>query len=81
MSLLGGCVPSEGGAGVIGWHGVLRCRNLEHGSGTFGESDDEVDMYTDVLIGRIPVQTAAHINNYVGKVLEYETNPPVHLSR
>ncbi len=48
-----------------------------NGNGLFGELDDEVDMYPDIFVGRAPVNTSLEAETFVGKVLEYEKNPPL----
>jgi len=42
----------------------------------YGESSDEVDLYSDVFVGRAPVRTVTQAENFVNKVLTYEKNPP-----
>jgi len=42
----------------------------------FGEVDDNVDMYADVLVGRIPVSTPQEASIYLNKVIQYEKTPP-----
>ncbi|MFH1502281.1 MAG: C25 family cysteine peptidase [Candidatus Eisenbacteria bacterium] len=45
----------------------------EDGDGLWGEvDDDDVDMYSDVFVGRAPVTTVAGAASFVDKVLEYE---------
>jgi len=46
------------------------------GDGTFGEVEDEVDLYSDVLVGRVPVNTLSEVQTVVNKILTYEKNPP-----
>jgi hypothetical protein len=46
------------------------------GDGTYGETSDDVDMYSDVLVGRASVGSAAEAQDFVDKVLTYEKNPP-----
>lgn len=43
----------------------------------YGEPDDEVDMYPDVFVGRASVSSLQEAETFVGKVLEYEKNPPL----
>ena len=50
------------------------------GDGTYGETSDGVDMGWDVIVGRIPVQTAGQAANYINKLRNYETNMPLILS-
>ncbi|MBN1162992.1 MAG: T9SS type A sorting domain-containing protein [Candidatus Krumholzibacteriota bacterium] len=47
------------------------------GDGVYGEPDDGVDMYPDVFVGRAPVETAAEVNVFVNKVVDYERWPPL----
>ena len=51
--------------------------------GTYGESyvgnvygQNEDDLSADVMLGRIPIRTAAQVTDYINKVIAYETNPP-----
>ncbi|UCG53361.1 MAG: T9SS type A sorting domain-containing protein [Candidatus Latescibacterota bacterium] len=37
---------------------------------------DTLDMYSDVFVGRAPIETPAEATNFVHKVLTYEKNPP-----
>jgi len=46
------------------------------GDDRFGEYCDSVDLYPDVLVGRVPANTENHIQAFVNKVLTYEKNPP-----
>jgi len=43
----------------------------------YGEPDDEVDMYPDVFVGRASASSLQEAETFVGKVLEYEKNPPL----
>ncbi len=42
------------------------------GDGTYGETNDNVDMYPDVYVGRAPVRTTSQVQNFVNKVLAFE---------
>ena len=44
-------------------------------NGTYGEMTDNVDMYSDVLVGRAPLKDSAQIENFISKVITYETAP------
>ncbi|MCK4575131.1 hypothetical protein KAU34_01845, partial [candidate division WOR-3 bacterium] len=44
---------------------------------TYGEVSDRVDMYSDVYVGRAPVNSISQAQRFVGKVLTYEKNPPL----
>ncbi len=46
------------------------------GDNIYGESTDDVDLYSDVFVGRAPVRTVAQAETFVNKVLTYEKNPP-----
>jgi hypothetical protein len=46
------------------------------GDGIYGESSDDVDLYSDVFVGRAPVRTVTQAETFVNKVLTYEKNPP-----
>jgi len=48
----------------------------EDGDNIFGELEDNVDMYPDVIVGRFPVKNISQLSNLVNKVLTYEQNPP-----
>ncbi|MEO0112277.1 MAG: C25 family cysteine peptidase, partial [candidate division WOR-3 bacterium] len=42
----------------------------------FGEwTGDTVDLYHDVYIGRVPVENASHINNFITKLFKYLKTP------
>ena len=47
-----------------------------NGNDIFGEETDEVDMYSDVYVGRAPVLTELDCNIFISKVILYEENPP-----
>ncbi len=47
------------------------------GDNIYGESTDEVDLYSDVFVGRAPVRTVGQVEIFVNKVLTYEKNPPL----
>ncbi|NIA23189.1 MAG: hypothetical protein GWP03_03395, partial [Proteobacteria bacterium] len=42
----------------------------------YGEVADNVDMYTDVYVGRAPIKSIANANAFVNKTLTYEKNAP-----
>lgn len=46
------------------------------GDGLYGEVEDSIDLYPDLLIGRAPVTSVAEAQNFVSKILTYEKNPP-----
>lgn len=45
------------------------------GDATYGETNDEVDLYPDVFVGRASVTSAAEAQAFVTKLLEYERSP------
>ncbi len=47
-----------------------------NGNGTFGEVDDEVDLYPDIFVGRAPAEDDEEIAAFVLKTLTYEREPP-----
>lgn len=56
--------------------------------GVYGEADvagvssqDEGDLYADVIVGRIPVRSTAQVADYVNKLIAYETSPSPALLR
>jgi len=46
------------------------------GDRTYGEIDDDVDLYPDVFVGRVSARTNAHVQAFVAKLLAYEMAPP-----
>jgi len=38
----------------------------------YGEDEDEVDLYPEVFVGRIPANTAAEMTAYINKLQQYE---------
>jgi len=46
------------------------------GDGTYGEIGDDVDLYSDIFVGRAPVNNLSEAQTFVRKVLEYEKSPP-----
>ncbi len=42
----------------------------------FGEIEDSVDMYPDVIVGRYPIKSLEQIENLVNKEVVYESSPP-----
>ncbi len=43
-----------------------------NGNSVFGETDDGVDLYADIAVGRAPVNNAIQAQAFVRKVLDYE---------
>ncbi|MDE6248041.1 MAG: hypothetical protein K2M41_09430 [Muribaculaceae bacterium] len=42
-------------------------------NGVYGELDDDIDFYESVHISRIPVRTETQANDFINKLIEYET--------
>lgn len=43
--------------------------------GTYGEIEDSIDLYPDIMVGRAPINTVSEAQTFVDKVLTYEKNP------
>lgn len=41
----------------------------------FGEMDDSVDLYADVIVGRTSVENQTQVNNFITKVQTFENSP------
>ncbi len=52
-----------------------------NGNGVYGEVTDNVDMAWEVIVGRIPVRTAAQATDYINKLIAFENSPPLALAR
>lgn len=50
-----------------------------NGNDLWGELDDDVDFGYDVVLGRIPVETAQHVATYLTKLQAAENDPPFDL--
>ena len=46
-----------------------------NGNSIFGESDDDVDLYPEVKVGRIPVSTAEDVERVLAMIRKIEENP------
>uniref|UniRef100_A0A7C4YII1 T9SS type A sorting domain-containing protein n=1 Tax=candidate division WOR-3 bacterium TaxID=2052148 RepID=A0A7C4YII1_UNCW3 len=46
------------------------------GDNVYGEMGDNVDLYSDITVGRAPVKNTSQVQNFVNKILTYEKNPP-----
>jgi hypothetical protein len=46
------------------------------GDGLYGEVEDSIDLYPDLLVGRAPVSSIAEAQSFVNKILTYERMPP-----
>jgi hypothetical protein len=46
-----------------------------NGNDIFGESDDDVDLYPEVKVGRIPVSTAEDVERVLAMIRKIEENP------
>ncbi len=44
-----------------------------NGNGLFGEVEDEIDLYSDLWVGRAPVENLAEAEAFVSKIIAYET--------
>lgn len=53
----------------------LDCTWNANNNGVFGETDDAVDLYPDIFVGRAPCENGTEIRNFVNKLLVYEKNP------
>ncbi|MGB9917229.1 MAG: C25 family cysteine peptidase, partial [Candidatus Hydrothermia bacterium] len=42
----------------------------------WGEVSDNVDMYPDVFVGRLPARNVEQLQNIISKIITYENNPP-----
>ncbi len=47
-----------------------------NGDGDYGQPDDDLDLYADLLVGRAPFRTATDAQTFVGKTLLYMVDPP-----
>ena len=47
------------------------------GDNRYGETTDSPDMGWDVVVGRLPMRTAAQVTNYLNRVMAYEAGSPV----
>lgn len=47
-----------------------------NGNGVYGEIGDDVDLYSDVFVGRASVRQNVHVSAFVSKVIAYEHDPP-----
>jgi len=45
------------------------------GDGIYGEVEDSIDLYPDVYIGRAPIHNSADVENFINKIIQYETAP------
>lgn len=46
------------------------------GDGVYGEpSQDQPDLYAELLVGRLPFRNATQVESYVNKLIAYEQNP------
>lgn len=48
----------------------------KNGNGRLAEPDDDIDIYPEVIISRIPARNKLEVNSMVKKILYYERNPP-----
>lgn len=47
-----------------------------NGDGDYGQPDDDLDLYMDVLLGRVPCSTSEDAATFVEKTLVISTSPP-----
>jgi hypothetical protein len=47
------------------------------GDSTYGEVEDNIDLYPDVFVGRASVDSVAEAQTFVNKTLTYERTPPM----
>jgi hypothetical protein len=47
-----------------------------NGDGEYGQPDDDLDLYADLLVGRAPFSVSEDAQTFVGKTLMYMTDPP-----
>ena len=52
-----------------------------NGNTVYGEVADNPDMAWEVIVGRIPVRTAAQATDYINKLISFETTPPTNISK
>lgn len=45
-------------------------------NGVFGERSDNVDLYPEIMLSRLPVRTQNDVHAFVGKLLKYERELP-----
>jgi hypothetical protein len=45
------------------------------GDGIYGEFEDYLDLYPDVIVGRSPVDNLSEAEAFVNKIIAYESNP------
>jgi hypothetical protein len=46
-----------------------------NGNSLFGEMDDDVDLFPEVMVGRLPVQTPEQARSVCASIIRYESNP------
>jgi len=47
----------------------------DNGNHQYGEIDDEVDFFPELMVGRIPVQTHEEAERVLSLIVQYESNP------
>ena len=48
------------------------------GDGTMGElGSDKIDIYPEIMVGRVPLENSAEVQAFIAKSLGYEKNPPM----
>ncbi|MFX1564264.1 MAG: C25 family cysteine peptidase, partial [Promethearchaeota archaeon] len=46
-----------------------------NGNSLFGETDDNVDLFPEVMVGRLPVQTSDQARSVCASIIRFERNP------
>lgn len=46
-----------------------------NGNGIYGEPTDDISLYPDVYVTRLPVRTTEDVDNAIQKIISYEKNP------
>ena len=61
------CLDGEDKGFAFDWNG--------NGNNKYGEPTDNLDLFPDICISRLPVETPAHAETMVRRIIEYEKNP------
>lgn len=46
--------------------------------GVFGELEDSIDLYPEIIVSRLPVSNSDQVNNVITKIIDFERNPDKH---
>lgn len=68
-------VPAES-APVDNYFGDLDGNWDANGDGVYGQSDDSLDLYMDVLVGRALIADHSHAGTFVDRTMTYAASPP-----